>query len=148
MPELSYCIAPYPQVLGPANSATTELTANANARARVILLNIFILLRLKPEVASADEIGERDTYSALVIPTEVRSVQVFVCYLRGVPITSMSVIAATNERSHSAGDVPLLQHEFRRTGPRRDCCHDIAWCRREASLRQVGSSELGVTRQV
>jgi hypothetical protein len=43
---------------------------------------------------------------------------------------------------------------FGETGPRRDCCHDIAWCRvaivmfREASLRQVGSSELKVTRLV
>jgi len=43
---------------------------------------------------------------------------------------------------------------FGETGPRRDCCHGIAWCRvaivmfREASLRQVGSSELKVARQV
>ena len=54
MPELSYCIVPYPHVLGPADAGTAALTANANARARVILLNMVILLVWKPEVAPTD----------------------------------------------------------------------------------------------
>ena len=62
MPELSYCIVPYPHVLGPADAGTAELTANANARARVILLNMVILLVLKPEMASADQIVARGVY--------------------------------------------------------------------------------------
>jgi hypothetical protein len=33
-----------PQVLGPADAGTAEMTANAKARARVILVNIVILL--------------------------------------------------------------------------------------------------------
>ena len=54
MPELSYCIVLYPQVLGSADAGTAWLTANASARARVILLNMVILLVWKPEVASAN----------------------------------------------------------------------------------------------
>jgi hypothetical protein len=54
VPELSYCIVPYPHVLGPADAGTAELTANANAKVRVILLNMVILLVWKPEVASTN----------------------------------------------------------------------------------------------
>src|SRR5712691_6285880 len=38
------------------------MTANASASARVILVNIVILLVSKPEAASADWIGERGVY--------------------------------------------------------------------------------------
>jgi hypothetical protein len=41
------------------------MTANANARAKVILVNMVILHVLKPEAASADLIRVRSVYSAL-----------------------------------------------------------------------------------
>jgi ABC-type uncharacterized transport system permease subunit len=47
VPELSYCGALYPQVLGPADAGMADMTANASARVRVILLNMMILLVLK-----------------------------------------------------------------------------------------------------
>jgi hypothetical protein len=39
-----------------------ELTASASARASVILLNMIGLLVWKPEVASADQITQREVY--------------------------------------------------------------------------------------
>ena len=51
---MSYCMVLDPQVLGPADAGTAEMTANAKARARVILVNIVlvnivILLVWRPE---------------------------------------------------------------------------------------------------
>ena len=51
-----------PQVLGPADAGTAWMTANANARARTVLVNMIILLMSKPEAASADWTGERGVY--------------------------------------------------------------------------------------
>jgi hypothetical protein len=62
VPELSYCIVLYPQVLGPADAGTALPTASANARARVILVNMLILLVWKPEVASAEGIEKAVVY--------------------------------------------------------------------------------------
>ena len=56
MPELSYCMVLDPQVLGPADAGTAEMTANAKARARVILVNIVILLVWRPELFMLNEI--------------------------------------------------------------------------------------------
>jgi hypothetical protein len=47
-----------PQLLGPAEAGTMELTAKTNASARVILESMAILLVRKPELASAQETGE------------------------------------------------------------------------------------------
>jgi hypothetical protein len=47
-----------PQVRGPAEAGTMELTAKTNASARVILESMAILLVCKPELASAHETGE------------------------------------------------------------------------------------------
>ena len=56
MPELSYCIVLDPHVLGLADAGTAEMTANAKARARVILVNIVILLVWKPQWHVLDEV--------------------------------------------------------------------------------------------
>jgi hypothetical protein len=37
-----------PQVLGPADAGAAWMTANANARARTVLVNMIILLVTKP----------------------------------------------------------------------------------------------------
>jgi hypothetical protein len=47
VPELSYCGVLYPQVLGPADAGTADMTANASTTVRAILLNMMILLVLK-----------------------------------------------------------------------------------------------------
>jgi hypothetical protein len=66
----------------------------------------------------------------------------------------MSVVAATERVVTLRAMFHFFDMSFGETGPRRDCCHGIAWCRvaivmfREVSLRQVGSSELKVTRPV
>jgi hypothetical protein len=61
-PELSYWKVLDPQVVGPADAGTAWTTANANARARTVLVNMAILLMSKPEAASADWIRKRGVY--------------------------------------------------------------------------------------
>jgi hypothetical protein len=51
-----------PQVEGPADAGTAWMTANANASARIVFIDMIILLMPKPEAASADWIGERGVY--------------------------------------------------------------------------------------
>ena len=92
-PELSYWNVPAPQVEGPADAGTAWMTANANARARAILVNMVILLVLKPEAASADLIRERRVYFRARISKRVRSVHVFVCSLRCAVHISVSSVS-------------------------------------------------------
>jgi hypothetical protein len=94
VPELSYCIVPYPHVLGPADAGTAALTANANARARVILLNMVILLAWKPEVAPTDWIGRRGGYFRARIRIGVAQYKSS-CAREGVRFTSPSFVFAT-----------------------------------------------------
>jgi hypothetical protein len=46
----------------PTDSGTVEMAAIANAKASVILINMIILLVLKPNVAPADQIAQQDIY--------------------------------------------------------------------------------------
>ena len=86
--------------------------------------------------------------------TGVRSVQVFVCSKRCADHINVSRRCNRTSGHIRRAMFHLFDMSFGETGSRRDCCHGIAWCRvamfmfREASLRQVGSSELKVTRQV
>ena len=86
--------------------------------------------------------------------TGVRSVQVFVCSKRCADHINVSRRCNRTSSHIRRAMFHFFDMSFGETGPRRDCCHGIAWCRvaiimfREASLRQVGSSELKVTRQV
>ena len=86
--------------------------------------------------------------------TGVRSVQVFVCSKRCADHINVSRRCNRTSGHIRRAMFHFFDMSFGETGPRRDCCHGIAWCRvaivmfREASLRQVGSSELKVTRQV
>ena len=77
-PELSYWNVLDPQVEGPADAGTAWTTANANARAKVIRVNMVFLLVLKPELASADLIRERGVYFRARLRKGVRSVHAFV----------------------------------------------------------------------
>ena len=86
--------------------------------------------------------------------TGVRSVQVFVCSKRCADHINVSRRCNRTSGHIRRAMFHFFDMSFGETGPRRDCCHGIAWCRvaivmfREVSLRQVGSSELKVTRPV
>jgi hypothetical protein len=72
----------YPQVLGPAAAGTAWMTTNANASARIVLIDMIVLLMSKPEAASADWIGGRCVYFRARIRMELREVQVRVSAMR------------------------------------------------------------------
>jgi hypothetical protein len=72
----------YPQVLGPAEAGTAWMTTNANASARIVLIDMIVLLMSKPEAASADWIGERNVYFRERIRMELRELQVRVSAIR------------------------------------------------------------------
>ena len=68
------------------------MTANANARAKVILVNMVNLLVVKPEAASADLIRERRVYFRVRISKRICSVHVFVCSSRCAVHISVSSV--------------------------------------------------------
>ena len=81
--------------------------------------------------------------------TGVRSVQVFVCSKRCADHINVSRRCNRTSGHIRRAMFHFFDMSFGETGPRRDCCHGIAWCRvaiikfREASLRQIGSSADG-----
>ena len=58
------------------------MTTNANASARIVLIDMIVLLMSKPEAASADWIGERNVYFRERIRMELRELQVRVSAIR------------------------------------------------------------------
>ena len=98
MPELSYCMVLYPQVLGPADAGAAKPTASANARARVILVNMLILLVWKPEAASAEGIERALVYFRARTRTELAR-YTSACGARGARFTPLLSIPESNART-------------------------------------------------
>ena len=131
-----------PQVEGPADAGTAWMTANANARAKVILVNMVILLVFKPEAASADLIRERSIcFRARIRMGSARYKSS--CALRGVQFTLPSFVSATERVSpNSDGDVPDLRLRETETAegiaPMPSRCAATIDVLREAGPRQSG----------
>jgi hypothetical protein len=76
------CAKELPANALPTDADTAVMAAIANARARVILANIVILLVAKPKAASADWIAQRGFYSRGGIRMGFAKCIVSVCFVR------------------------------------------------------------------
>jgi hypothetical protein len=82
----------------PTDADTAVMAAIANARARVILANIVILLVAKPKAASADWIAQCGFYSRGGIRMGFAKCIVCVCFVRCAVVCFGNFPVSTNER--------------------------------------------------
>ena len=131
----------------PTDAGTVETAAIANAKASVILINMVILLVLKPDVLPRTRSRNAAFISALAFEWGSLGTSLRVRCEVGRSHQCQWPLQP-NELSDSEGDVPHLRHELGESGRRRALLPmPSAWCRgpivtfHETPLRQIGSSQ-------